>query len=411
MNKISIYENNSVTLEKPDIDCAIDILKKNPNLPFNIDGLSLNFSKYIVGSIQLKETLIEIIPRNPAFTIENFFEMKYFTNSKKFESDIFSSMYERDSSFGIRNLATHFCSMCNKLLSIGLTGYIINRTKSSMIVSGNIVFEEFHKSKIPLEGINLVEGKYTNNVLPNQIIKSALNKLLLAESDKRVTSRIISILREFDSIDDYVGSFEHAENSIREFFSTNRYYPIVLENAMQILRDVKTSFRNGNIEWSAFLENSNSIFEQYVRKILETGLKERVEKFKEEKNFAVIQYENEDIVRGYSPDVLIGYNSGTNSCMAVLDVKNKVFSPMELKEKKTPSSADIYQLAFYCKRLGTSVGGLIYPSSGDIEPLVVSIEDEKDLTFLLISVNMSEDIRFRHIKLIDRVREHVLGRS
>lgn len=410
MKIIPVHENESVQLEKPDIDSASDILEKNPDLPFRVEGSSLNFSPYTIGQIQLKDTLIEISPRNPAFTLENFFEMILFTNSEKFESDIFSSTYKQDSSFGIRSLATHFCDVCDKLLKMGITGHIISRSESSMMVNGQIVLEKFHKAKIPLEGVDVVEGQYTINVLPNQVIKSALNKLLLSESDGRISSRIMSILREFDSIDDYVGSYEAAESSIRKFFSANSYYPIALEYAMRILRDIKISCRNGNIEWSAFLQNSNSVFEQYVRKILERGLKERVEKFKEGKSYAKIHFGVDNIVKTFSPDVLIGYNGGTGSCMAVLDVKNKEFSPIELKSGDVPSPADMYQLAFYCKRLDTSIGGLIYPSSEEIEPIEVSIEDEKDLTFLLISVNMKDNIRSRHIKLIERVRRQILGR-
>ena len=325
MKQIFIFENDSINLEKLDIDCAKEIIEKNPKLPFSVNGLTLNFSQYIVGSIQLKNTLIEIIPRNPAFSLENFFEMKYFTNTR-FESDIFSSSYKQDSSFGIRSLASHFCIMCNNLLRNGLTGSIIEKTHSSMMINGNIIFEEFHKSKIPLDGIKLVEKQYTLDVLPNQIIKSALTKLLLAESNDKTRSNITAILREFDSINEYVGSLEKAEESILTFFSANRHYPIILENAIQILRDLKISYKNGNIEWSAFLENSNNIFEQYIRKVLEKGLEERVEKFKEDENFATIDLENEIVKRSYSPDIVIGHNYETGSCITVLDVKNKIFS-------------------------------------------------------------------------------------
>ncbi len=411
MKKQFIYENESINLEKSDISTAKDLLKKNPELPFKIEGISLNFAPYTIGQIQLKDTIIEIIPRNHAFTLKNFFEMILFTDSKKFESNIFTSTYDHDSSFGIRTLGTHFCNMCENLLKIGLTGYIENRVRTSMSINGNILFENFHKAKIPIEGIKIIEGQYTLDVLPNQIIKSALKKLLLTESDSRMVSRIISILKEFDSINEYIGSYEIAEDNIRKFFSSNRYYPISLEYAIRILKDVKISCKNGNIEWSAFLQNSNTVFEQYVRKILEIGLDEHVEKFKEEKNYAVIRYEDKDIARGYSPDILIGYDQSTDSCMAVFDVKNKEFSSNEIKSKKVPSSADIYQLSFYCKRLKTSLGGLIYPSSENLEPLMVSIDDENELMFLLVSINMNENIRIRHEKLINTIREQILTRS
>ena len=408
--KIRVYENESVPLEKTYLDSALEILKKNPDLPFSVRGDSLNFSSYTIGQIQLKDTLVEIIPRNPAFTLENFFEMILFTNSDKFEADLLSSSYKHDASFGIRTLATHFCNSCDNLLKLGLTGNIVGRSGSSMTVNGQIILEEFHPAKIPVSGISVVEEQYTLNVVSNQVIKSALNKLLLSEPDPTVTSRITAILREFDMIDIYSGSYEVAETSIRKFFSANNHYPLVLEYAMRILRDVKISYRNGSIEWSVFLQNSNTVFEQYVRKVLKTGLSERVEKFKEEKSFASVTFENKNIARGFSPDVLIEYDERTGSCMAVLDVKNKEYSAEDLLTKKVPSSADMYQLAFYCKRLGTSVGGLIYPTSEEIEPVQVTIEDEKDITFMLISVNMKDNVRIRHAKLVSRVREQILGR-
>jgi 5-methylcytosine-specific restriction enzyme subunit McrC len=410
-NKYTIFENDTINLQRSELEIAKLIIKKNPHLPFKINNSTLIFSPYTIGQIQLQNVIIEILPRNSAFTLQNFFEMILFIDSKKFESDSSTISYDHDPSFGIKTLTTHFCKICENLLKEGLTGQIEDQIETSNTVNGTIIFENFHKAKIPLEGVTTSKGEYRLDVVPNQIIKSALKKVLLGETDKKTISKIFSILREFDSISEFTESIEIVESKIEKFYSTNRHYPITLECAIRILKDLKISFKDGNIEWSAFLQNSNTIFEQYVRKVLERGLEEHIEKFKEEKNFANIQYNGKNLSRGISPDILVEYDSKKDSCLAVFDVKNKEFSSEELKSKKAPSSSDIYQLAFYCRRLKTSLGGLIYPSSQQIEPILVSIEDESEFVFMLFAVNMNENIGSRHKSLINQIKKQILSRS
>ena len=75
MNKEQISENESITLDSKKIDIAKEILATSPDLPIEIHGNRLGFKQYIVGQLQLGDLVIEILPRNDAFTLEKYFEM------------------------------------------------------------------------------------------------------------------------------------------------------------------------------------------------------------------------------------------------------------------------------------------------------------------------------------------------
>ena len=102
MNKILLYENDSAKLEHDDADSANEILKQDSTLPFTIEDSVIKFKPYTIGQLQLKHSLIEILPRNPAFTLKTYFEMILFTDFEKFEPKLLASTYEQSPDFSYR---------------------------------------------------------------------------------------------------------------------------------------------------------------------------------------------------------------------------------------------------------------------------------------------------------------------
>lgn len=50
----------------------------------------------------------------------------------------------------------------------------------------------------------------------------------------------------------------------------------------------------------------------------------------------------------------------------------------------------MYQLTFYCDKMKTNLGGLIYPAGDDYKPINVMIDGNQDFRFVLFSINLRE---------------------
>lgn len=401
MTKYEIEENDSFILEQPYIEIASEILKENPGLPMSLDGDTLRFEDYTVGEIQIGDILITITPRNKALNLGVVFEMAAFVNSNSMLRNFKIPGYEYDYSFGISSVSDNFFKIIYLLLQYGLTGNLYEKRETSDILKGRLLLENFSFPSIPYKGLQMISKNYTINTPANQMIKAALQKLLLVEKNRLVSSQIFSLLRDFDSVSEYTGNYDLLDEIMRQHFSSNPYYPLALEYSILILRDLKLQFKNGKVDWYAFLENSNSLFEKYVFKVLKTGLKEKVEKWQEPKKYATLKYEEKVGYKYFSPDVILDYNKANSSCRAILDVKNKTFNPNKTQLSEIVEPADIYQIVFYCKRLNTSIGGLVYPSSEYIPPIQLMVDNEKNLMLYLLSINLGDSFDKRYLRLIE----------
>lgn len=68
----------------------------------------------------------------------------------------------------------------------------------------------------------------------------------------------------------------------------------------------------------------------------------------------------------------------------------------------------MYQLTFYCDKMKTNLGGLIYPAGDDYKPINVMIDGNQDFRFVLFSINLREKISVRHRKLCNAIKEYLL---
>lgn len=324
MRKVTIKENSSLTLEDEYIPIIEDILTENPELPIKINKNILAFNDYTVGIIKIADLIIEIKSRNEAISMNSVFEMYTFINSNNTDFPIHTIGFDLENSFELTSITNYFYKLCYSLLSEGLTGTFIKEKQYSKIIKGSIVFEEYVQQEVPYKGLSIINEEYTINSVQNQIIKAALRKIKESEQSEGLIQKIDTLLREFDFVDDRDFNYyelEELQSKYNTFYSPNRYYPIVLETSIKILKDLKTSYNNGILEWYSFLVNSNDTFEKYVRKLLNIGLKEDVVKWREPKIFASIKGNDGIGYKSYSPDILIDYHESYGVSRAVLDVK------------------------------------------------------------------------------------------
>ena len=172
MKIIEITENESISLDDEDIQELQLIKKQAPNLPFFIDGNKVVIGDYIIGEIQLMKKLIRIKPRHKVLSLNHYFEMLLYIENIDSNS-IKSISYSNDSPFGVNGLVENFIDVCFQLLSFGLTGIFLPKKEKSFKPKGKIIFDEYKKQLIPIEGITTLIDDYNINNSANQIIKTA----------------------------------------------------------------------------------------------------------------------------------------------------------------------------------------------------------------------------------------------
>ncbi|HFU4567394.1 TPA: hypothetical protein ACGPD7_005147 [Bacillus cereus] len=411
MRKIIIEENSSLTLEERYLPFVKEIMILNSDSPIQLNGNILSFNEYTVGILKLDDLIIEIKCRNEALTMNTIFEMYSFVNNNHSKLNLESIGFDMGNSFELASITNYFYKLCAALLQIGLTGDFNKHNVTSQIIRGNIVFEKYVKKELPFKGLSMITEEYSVNCLANQVIKSAILKLLESESNEENILNLTSLLREFSYIDTQrfmESELERIEYAISSFYSSNPYYALVLEMSLKILKDLKMSYNNGNLEWYMFLVNSNNLFEEYARKMLTICLENEVEKWREPKKYASILSDYGVGSKSFSPDIIIDYNDSYNTCRVVLDVKNKKFLPSKQNISDLISPADLYQLLFYCRQLKTNVGGIIYPTKEDCDPVKVEVNDEHDPLIYLFSINMFDSFENRMNKLKEEIETKLL---
>ena len=407
----NIIENSSCTLDKEYASKLRDILRDNTTLPLKLRDEVLFFDAYTIGEFRIGDLTINVQPRNRAFTLTSFFQILQFLNRPLLDELPGYGYDDNNALFNLKSISKTFCLSINALLQFGLTGYYRDKSEYSFHVQSDINFDNYVPQLIPYNGINSKLIEYSINSRANKIIKSALVKLVLLEQP-RDNPQKSQILRELENIDEEDFTIDQINDSISGLFSSNPHYVISLELAKKILHDLQLTYKNGEVEWLAFLENSNSIFEKYVLKILYETLPFRVQKWKKPKEYARLISAEKLGVKSFAPDILLNYDQNTGKALAVLDSKNKSFEPTKKQDlNDVISSSDLYQLIFYCNQLKTNLGGLIFPSSTSNDPIRLTIDSKDNLTLYLFSMNMKQDMKTRHATLSNDVTKYILNNS
>lgn len=408
MKKIIIKENTELNIDDETANLVEKMLIEEPELPISLVGNTLRFAEFTVGALTIGTYNIEITPRNPALNVETIFEMMLFESINNFDESNTSSGFGNNQDFGFSAITSQFFLECTKLVNFGLTGGFVSSMKTGKEINGSLVLETYHKAYLPLHGLTYIQDIYTTNVEANQIIKSALTKVLQYEKNPSLRVRYQHLLSYFSEVENFSGNMQLLEDVTNMFYSANPHYPLTLEFAIKILKDMKLKFDNGEVAWYAFLHNSNDIYEKYVRKVLAKGLDSYVTKWDSPKKIAVLDDGRRKGVKSYVPDILIDYDHSTNTAKVVLDAKNKNFDVKGSDISKILHSSDMYQLTFYCDKLKTNLGGLIYPATRYYKPIIVMIDGNQDFRFVLFGINMNEKLRQRHRKLCADIKDYLL---
>ena len=404
-----IPENSKLNLEDKYIEILYKLKKDDPIIPFEITEKTISFNEYVVGEILIDDILIKIIPRNKAFDLISYFEIIEYINNPK--SSILQTLFSSDGSksFNLSNLSKEFINVLSLLLNFGISGEYKKELEDPLNVCGDIEADEFNFQLIPFEGVKSFVTLFTLDTRANQLIKKALVKLINHE-DKDINKKKFQLFREIENISDTDFKKEDVNEIIRNLSTSNPYYFIALHLANKILFESTLKVINGNIKINSFLENSNYIFEKYIYAVLSNNLKIKIQKWDIPKEFCKFKMKDRVVKKSYCPDILINYDHKNHSALAVLDVKNKYFEPIGSNKdyRNLVSNQDLYQLIFYMRQLTVNIGGLIYPSQTNNDPIEMEIQSSENLRIFLISLNMKSNINERHTKFIKDINENIL---
>lgn len=411
MKIITLNENNrQAQLDAPDAEIARQMKKKNPGLPFSLSENILRFAEYTVGSLNIGDTQINITTRNAAFTLDKVLQMMLYIQGVKSNLGATELGVGQSGISGISLIPALFVRSVKKLTAKGLVGGYKSRQQKDVRVRGRLLANEFNPKLFPYQGLPFEESAHSNNVIHNQIIKTALQKCLLI-SDDATAKEIKSLLRYFDQVSLLEPGVNLDDKSIFSFNSYNSNYPEAIRLAILVLKNVELSTNETGIQWSAFLTNSNDLFEKFVRLMTSNMIDEKVEKWDRPKEFASINYEGQYDYKSFVPDIVVGFWEETGKALAVMDAKNKYFEPEKTTVANLVDVGDLYELMFYLRQLKTSVGALIYPSSKRYSPIAVNALDQGDLNISLISIDLSATIEKMETNLRDDVLKTVLAHT
>ncbi len=403
MKTITVYENTPIPIDEEQRNICESILSKGLSQDFSIVENELVFNDYLIGSFIVGDTLFQIESRHNLFSTETLFEMIMYSRLNKFNSKFLSGGYGADPTFGVKPTINSFCNACEELTRFGLSGNFKTRMNYLEFVKGNIIATKYSKLGTIIKGIPVIYPEFGRNNLENRIIKAALMKISTEGQKGGINPKVKQLLREFDNIDD-LRSDKNLKNYRYNDVYVNPFYPIVMELAIIILQSYNLKFKNGNLEWSSFLVNSNNIFEQYVYNILKHNLSENVIKWDLPKSYGKLVTDVSSIDKNYQPDILIDYDNAQGSCRAVFDVKNK---NLTVNGKVDVKDADIYQIAFYCKSLNTKIGALIYPTPELIPSNHIILNAFEDIQIFILGLNMNETINTRHSQIVNTIKSTV----
>lgn len=110
-----LYENEEAILDEEAIQVAEKMKKKNPNLQFHIEDDRLIFDAYTIGTIQVLDNVINILPRNPIFSLSTIFEMILYSQDIIVNNES-TVGYDYVDQNGVWVIPSYFRSVCKTIV-------------------------------------------------------------------------------------------------------------------------------------------------------------------------------------------------------------------------------------------------------------------------------------------------------
>ncbi len=377
LTETEVTELLSVT-EKLDIDITIQ----------KVDDRYLFVPSGLVGTVRLSTRSVIIAPRHSVFDFDVILRMWLFVNFGNLDMPLSHLDTKPD------NLASYVISLfLNELNRISsLRARYIQYIESLPYLRGNLKLPEHLIQSIgqPFSLLCVYDDLTLDNPI-NQMLASAIRKVKRSGfgSDSFLLNRL---LNRFKIISNLSGSdndsrldsiIAHARSS-----SIDKHYELVLTLAKVILLDLGSTVGVGGSVIQAFLVNYDSLFQDFVTKVLMNFTNIKLTPTPE---IIYADWQDDlghDHIKKIQPDITHAFNPVTQTCLTVIDVKNKV--PVARSNYFSP--ADVYEVSFYSLILKAERVILVYPLNSFRENYIMSIvSGAKILHLTAVFLNLSHN--------------------
>lgn len=310
-----------------------------------------------VGVVRLYSKTIVIEPRFAAFNFQTILKMWLIVNSDYWSDRYFSlPEFEIETMHFLQDIAGFYVNETLKVSKLGIVSDYVPATDNMRFIKGKI---DYVKTAQLIQNDRAVchYDDFSQNILLNQIVLYCLQKLLLfSSSDKRVSSQIMSAIKQFRGVNLRPKIVENEVDAI-ELTRRESHYRFLLDLSKLVIKNASISDIGDTLTFWGFLVDYNRLFEHFVKRILRHGFQAKISWWKELKDYASYTNEFGHFKKKYMPDILYLYDSDTDTASAVIDVKNKMPDLFD--------NPDVFQLTFYCKQLRSTRGILVYPSGSE----------------------------------------------
>jgi 5-methylcytosine-specific restriction enzyme subunit McrC len=235
----------------------------------------------------------------------------------------------------------------------------------------------------PLE---LAYDEYTEDILENQILKSAALALLRLPRVPTLARRRLMKLRAV--LDEISTVARPREIKVPPLTRLNQRYGPALQLGALILRASSIDAPKGELAASAFVFDMNKVFEDFVT----IALRESMERYGGEiRSQWQGHLDSEKQIR-IIPD-LTWWRDG--ECMVVADAKYKSLAPASMP------NADAYQMLAYCTAIGLPRGFLIYARHNGAEARTHSVTNAScSIEVRTLDVETQPDVLLAQVELL-----------
>ncbi len=346
VRRLSLKEHATLTVPPPPLDpAAVEALRRCDAVTVTGQGHQTELrSKSLVGVIRAGPVELRITPK---LTIRRLlWLLDYARNPKGWHDDDIVGLTEVDPEDTVTAVAVSFVAATRRALAAGL-------------LQGYRTIEQTDRPGIPLP-VEIRYDDYTVDIPENQLLLAATLTLLSAPGLPAATTRGLRQLRaDLDEVTPQpAAALQHLP--LREDHLSRRYSP-ALRLAHIVLAGHGLDQPAGDVAATGFLFNLDSIFENWLRAVLDNALKRHGTGPLSFQHKMYLDKAGSIEVR---PD-LVWLHQGRPA--AVIDAKYIQFTPAG----RTPQ---YFQMLAYCLVLGLPAGYIVY-AAGDRRAIRHEIRD------------------------------------
>jgi 5-methylcytosine-specific restriction enzyme subunit McrC len=284
-----------------------------------------------------------------------------------------------------------FLSSVNHLIKKGLRREYCQQRDNLLYLKGKLrVSEQLKRNCVSQHKFAVEYDEFLPNTLPNQLVKTALSKVLTLTRSGAHQKLAREFLFAFEDV-----SFIERLTSDTENIYVSRgmgYYlaPIAWSNL--ILKGCSPLTMSGNSKAFSLLFPLESVFESYVASILAKLTPKNIELSSQAKSQHLVTYNTRGMFK-LKPDLMLSSNQ---QVLVVLDTKWKLIDLAmgNGTDKYQLAQADFYQMYAYGQKYLGGKGELIliYPASEKFnQPIPLSFEFSDELVLWVVPFDIQHD--------------------